>query len=190
MLTLENSAGERFEVLHELLLSLPVRYVKSDATGYTFQVAEIGVRRGETAQYLLDTMPDIHMYVIDPYLPYDDGLNLKFTAEDQAAFKKEMFSRLSPFEGRYRFLEEKSVVAANRFNPNFFDLVFIDGEHTYAAVKEDIAAWYPLVNYGGILSGHDYSMAEIKKAVVEFGEFYCKPVWHSDPNSDVWAFQK
>ena len=36
-----------------------------------------------------------------------------------------------------------------------FDLVFVDGDHTYAAVKSDVALAIPLVRDGGILCGDD-----------------------------------
>ena len=53
-------------------------------------------------------------------------------------------------------------------NKNFkFDLIFIDGDHHYEAVKRDIELWYPLVKEKGILCGHDceriLTNKEIKK---------------------------
>lgn len=36
------------------------------------------------------------------------------------------------------------------------DVVFIDADHDYAPVLRDIELFYPLVNKGGILIGHDY----------------------------------
>jgi predicted O-methyltransferase YrrM len=36
-----------------------------------------------------------------------------------------------------------------------FDLVFIDGDHSYVSTKEDIQLWKPKVRVGGILCGHD-----------------------------------
>lgn len=36
-----------------------------------------------------------------------------------------------------------------------FDLLFIDADHSYDAVREDVAAWRSKVSPGGILCGHD-----------------------------------
>lgn len=49
-----------------------------------------------------------------------------------------------------------SIRAAKMFWKNYFDLVYIDGDHRYDAVKADIEAWLPLVRKGGIIAGHDY----------------------------------
>jgi len=39
-------------------------------------------------------------------------------------------------------------------------MVFIDANHKYQHVKEDIMAWLPKVKDSGILCGHDYCPAE------------------------------
>jgi len=36
-----------------------------------------------------------------------------------------------------------------------FDLVFIDADHSYQAVRDDVSAWRLKVRQGGILCGHD-----------------------------------
>ena len=54
------------------------------------------------------------------------------------------------------------------FETPYFDMVFIDADHTDDAVKKDITLWKPLVRKGGILSGHDYGIIpEVTKAVDE-----------------------
>lgn len=51
-------------------------------------------------------------------------------------------------------------------------LVFVDADHSYEAVKDDIEAWLPCLHPEGILCGHDYvAYAGVKQAVDEaFGD--------------------
>ncbi len=48
---------------------------------------------------------------------------------------------------------------------DFADAVFIDADHSEAAVRADIIAWLPNVKHGGILAGHDYDEPGVKAAV-------------------------
>ena len=52
------------------------------------------------------------------------------------------------------------------------DVVYIDADHSYKAVRDDIAVWYPRVTPGGALCGHDYYPEKpwpgVKRAVDEF----------------------
>lgn len=59
----------------------------------------------------------------------------------------------------------KSFEAAKFFNRYTFDLVFIDGNHSYNSVLLDIHSWYHLVKIGGVIAGHDYDKPDVKKAV-------------------------
>jgi predicted O-methyltransferase YrrM len=49
------------------------------------------------------------------------------------------------------------------------DLIFIDGDHSYAACQADIAAWAPFVKRGGVMAFHDFgSRAEgVTRAIFE-----------------------
>ena len=62
-----------------------------------------------------------------------------------------------------------SLAAVNAHLDRSLDLVFIDGDHSYGAVKADIEAWWPKVKFGGVLAGHDYrgKFAGVCKAVNE-----------------------
>lgn len=48
------------------------------------------------------------------------------------------------------------------------DLLFIDGDHSYEACRQDVENWLPRLKSGGLLIMHDYGWAEgVKKVVRE-----------------------
>lgn len=66
----------------------------------------------------------------------------------------------------------ESVVVAKQYEDDSLDFVFIDGDHRYECVLEDINAWLPKIKSGGVIAGHDYGWCmDVRKAVHEvFGE--------------------
>jgi predicted O-methyltransferase YrrM len=63
----------------------------------------------------------------------------------------------------------KSAEIGEHF-PYAVDMIFVDGDHSYAGVTSDILAWMSKVTPGGILAFHDYhspSLFEVRKAVDE-----------------------
>jgi len=49
----------------------------------------------------------------------------------------------------------------------FADLVFIDADHSHAAVIRDIKAWAPVVKAGGWLCGDDWNEESVRAAVLD-----------------------
>jgi predicted O-methyltransferase YrrM len=45
-------------------------------------------------------------------------------------------------------------IVANQINDSF-DMIFLDGDHTYEVVKEDLKASLKLLNPGGVIVFHD-----------------------------------
>ena len=82
------------------------------------------------------------------------------------------------FDKKAALIREFSVDAAILFKDEFFDWVFLDADHKYEAVKEDLVTWFPKIKKGGIFCGHDYLNSDkehnghtdfgVKKAVDEW----------------------
>lgn len=138
------------EVLTESLGGPPVRG------------AEVGVWQGDNSAGLLRAFPDLRLWMIDAWRAdgwaegfADNRLGKKSQDDFEAAMCKA--AEDTAFAQRRRFLvREWSTDAAARFPAADFDFVFLDGDHTYAGVSADIAAWLPKVRPGGVLCGHDY----------------------------------
>ena len=83
-----------------------------------------------------------------------------------------------------------------------YDLIFIDGEHIYNFIYNDLEKLYPQVKSGGFLTGHDYEglpfdeafihtdcVGEKHHGVVKAVSEKLKEVT-TYPNSCVWSIQK
>ena len=53
-------------------------------------------------------------------------------------------------------IEADSVRAAAQWTGEGIDLLYIDGDHFYQAVRSDFEAWWPRVKLGGVVMFHDY----------------------------------
>jgi hypothetical protein len=50
------------------------------------------------------------------------------------------------------------------FAKETFDVIYIDGDHSYQGVKDDLALAKKIVKRGGLICGHDYEMNPAKTA--------------------------
>lgn len=136
-------------------------------------VCEIGVYRGENAKYLLENNSKLRLIMIDCWGDYEESAKVfKFyTRKKHWVDIKNMAIKVTAFaENRRIVINKRSRDAHLLFNHNYFDLVFIDGDHSYEAVFNDIIWWLPKVKKGGWIGGHDYNNRKhigIKQAVNE-----------------------
>lgn len=65
-------------------------------------------------------------------------------------------NRLAKFGSRSTLLRASSDEASALIANNSLDFVYIDADHKYSAVSNDIKNWWPKLKKGGLFSGHDY----------------------------------
>lgn len=127
---------------------------------------EVGTDRAGYAKNILERMPGVELYTIDPYLPYNEGDEVKDTLK-MIEIENEARSVLSKFPNS-TLIVDTSMNVVKAFHDNSLDFVFIDGNHEYEYVYEDIVEWTKKLKPGGIIAGHDYKEdADKKYGVIE-----------------------
>lgn len=131
--------------------------------------AEIGVAYGDNSISLLETLPGISLYLIDPWA------GTVRSKEFYAKVKKKAMENLTPYSDRVIVMDEKSEEAALHVRENDLDIAYIDGDHSYDAVMLDIVLWGRRVKPGGILAGHDYVRTRkhgVYRAVNDYARYH------------------
>lgn len=134
---------------------------------------EIGSWLGRSAALMgveiINSGKPIKLHCIDPW--FDGGPDLrdtKYVAELNGQSPYDLFMlHTIPLKEIITTHRMMSVEAAPAFSDHSIDFIMIDGDHSYEAVKADIAAWLPKMKHKGIISGDDYMWPGVKQAVEE-----------------------
>jgi hypothetical protein len=166
--------------------------------GLMGQGVEVGVRAGEFSKVILDKWNGERFIAVDAWrhLPdYRDMANT--TDEEHHKFKMMTRDVLAAAASRTglatHMLEMLSRDAATHLASYFspparpdveLDFVYLDADHSFDAVWQDLCLWEPLVKKGGIISGHDYKDGDlcegvfgVKRAVDKFSRLKGWPVY-------------
>lgn len=146
------------------------RMVERFPSGATF--VEIGTYLGKSACYMGQQIKEsgkaIDFFCIDPWDRDVSGISVKNRGGSWFPdFWKHV--RLLGLEGHIIPFPMENKYTLKHFRIVPVQFVFIDAEHDYASVLQDIALWSPLVSPGGVIAGHDYTTnEETKKAVDDY----------------------
>jgi len=115
------------------------------------RILEIGCQNGRTAKAILSNDDEIEIYVgidVPPGTQLACGVQQRETPAlaGQLAFDDDRF---------FCIVSKDGSAFARRLLPEF-DAVFIDGDHSHAAVLRDHALAESLVKKGGVIIHHDY----------------------------------
>ena len=116
------------------------------------KIVEIGVFAGKSLCSIgpLAKARGIRMYAVDSWMPYESCDMERAYAEFTAGLRR------FHIEECVTVCRGDSAVMANSFTDGFFDLIFIDADHHYDAVKLDIQLWLKKLTPGGWIGGHNY----------------------------------
>ncbi len=147
--------------------------------------AEIGVFKGNHAKQILNGYLNIEKLVlVDPWVPFGGGYDL--SGRDFDNIYREV-NELFENDKRVEIIRDLSVNVLNKFHDEYFDFIYIDGNHQYEFVLNDLEAWYPKLKKYGVMCGDDFghpSGRGVIKAVSEFVYKYKLLVFSED--SQFW----
>jgi len=138
--------------------------------------AEIGVRDGAHAIQMMGAHKMKMMYLVDPFLPYDDVGVRMYTKKDQEGEYQKLLKIIrdhKEYRKKIKFLKETSEEARIILKHVKFDFIYIDADHHYKNVKDDLR-WWDLVKPGGVMGGHDYTEAHGCKGVIQAVDEFVK----------------
>lgn len=152
-------------------------------------ICEIGVRKGVNFRRMIAHNPKVAV-AID--LWRDDGvMSRNDIASPQTELDKQYEDFMKgdgskPFVHTYR---DYSFNVAKEFPDGYFDLIYIDADHTFEGCYRDIIDWYPKVKKGGFLLGDDYRRHKTRTGV-RFGVIEAVNKFTHDNNLSFWVFPR
>ncbi len=105
-------------------------------------ICEIGTWKGTYAKQILEQAAPSRLHLVD----------VTFAELDMDYFGPHIES------GRVLLHESRSHDAIPRFEDDYFDVVYFDGDHSYSGVVSDIQDSLPKVKKGGLMVFNDYTV--------------------------------
>ena len=127
-------------------------------------MAEIGCYSGESTEIFLSSNKIKTLYAIDSWLNGYDDTDIASYVRPMEIVEKAFDERTKRFKKVIK-QKMKSNEAIKLHSDKSLDFVYIDAEHTYEAVKNDIQLWLPKIKNNGFLGGHDFYF--VRKAIFE-----------------------
>ena len=150
-------------------------------------VIEVGARYGESTKLLLKYLNIKNYYIIDPYCSYNeyegDGFNDIIKGKDDEIFNKvkndlqiyiKNLNKDTNLIFNRTFSNNKETIQS--IQDESIDLIFIDGNHTYKYVLEDLENYYPKLVKNGIFCGDDFFMRTKENDILNSGAGYDEPM--------------
>lgn len=114
---------------------------------------EVGTAGGRYAELLCLSNPEMELFCVDAYKVYN-GYRDYTRTDEMDDMREEAHKRLEKYP--VEFIENFSMDAVDLFADNSLDFVYIDANHEWAYITQDLYYWSKKIRPGGIISGHDF----------------------------------
>ena len=118
--------------------------------------AEIGVHMGNNAEDILKNMNIKRLYLVDCW----QGRQAILFNPVRKKFKSD----------KRVYIIKTTSIEADKLITEPLDFVYIDADHSYRAVMQDLRIWTKKVKAKGVVCGHDYARqwVGVRRAVLKF----------------------
>ncbi len=118
--------------------------------------AEVGVEKGKFSKYIWENIPDVHLLGVDPWVVYEEDQRLQTKGEKVVSeCYIQAVKRYSQYDNA-TMCRMISMEGVREVEKDSLDFVYIDGNHQFDFVIQDLIEWSKRVKAGGIVAGHDY----------------------------------
>ena len=126
------------------------------------RIIEIGSYVGESTMIFSEHFKEV--VSVDPYI---NDYDLDDAACHHAPFDKvyEQFIRNTLSIPNIKSIKETSENAFSILKDQQWDMVYIDGLHTFEGVSYDIEHYKSIIKPGGFVCGHDYGWGNVRHAI-------------------------
>jgi predicted O-methyltransferase YrrM len=135
--------------------------------------AEIGVLEGVFSECLCQGMPDATIYSIDAWEYYPVANDFRRAKHYPGIFERAK-ARLAQYPND-KLIKKWSMDAVKDFADGSLDFVYIDSDHRFEYITNDIAEWGKKVRIGGIIAGHDFGEGASSKKYCHVSDVV--PAW-------------
>lgn len=143
-------------------------YVKN-IVGNSLTIVELGSYCGSSAKILANYFPNSIIHCVDPWEKYiEDCSRYDINRQELELIEAEIiFDNMKKNYVNIIKNKTNSLEFSKTIPDKSVDFLYIDANHQYSSVKEDILAWKPKIKTGCILAGHDFSWPSVQMAINE-----------------------
>lgn len=131
--------------------------------------AEIGVFIGTFSARIIENCAPSKIYLVDTWR---DGLDWMVNGEIKHFTGQEAYNEACKLDCNpaVRIRRQKSVEFISELPDDHLDVIYLDANHSYESVRDELNLCFPRMKKGGWVSGHDYCdvFSGVKRAVDEF----------------------
>lgn len=129
-------------------------------------IIEVGCAAGNNSADICKKLNIKKLILIDPYENAADEYN-DYTRQRLIYMRKKAEKQLKKYNHLVEWKKMLSDEAVKEISGSY-DFIYIDGDHSFKAVYRDINNFFPLLNNGGVIAGHDINQKDVLDAFFKF----------------------